>query len=162
MTTRAYNTTKIFFALGTVCTLGMTAFVFVFNMQMSLSKSADGALYRVVSAAVSSFVPIVGGQVAQAGGQLGASFSVILASCGAIAVCAVIVLVAPMLARLICDRAALFACRHIVGALSPECGEAALEDAGALCTVEIAATVSVCVAFVLCLSAFVRAAIAIG
>lgn len=146
---------------ATLCTLGMTVFVFVFNMQMSLAKSADGALYRVVRAAVSSFVPIVGGQVAEAGGQLGASFSVILASCGATAVCAVLVLTVPMLARLVCDRFILFACRHIVGAISPECGESALEDAGALCTLEIASAVSVAVAFVLCLSAFVRAASAL-
>ena len=149
-------------AVATLCTVGMTVFVFVFNMQMSLARSADGALYRVVRAAVSSFVPIVGGQVAEAGGQLGASFSVILASCGAIAVCVVIVLTVPMLARLVCDRAALFACRHILGAVSPECGESALEDAGALCTLEIAVALSAAVGFVLCLSAFVRAASAIG
>ena len=149
-------------ATATVCTLGMTAFIFVFNMQMSLAKSADGALYRVVRAAVSSFVPIVGGQVAEAGGQLGASFSVILASCGAIAVCAVVLLTAPMLARLVCDRASLFACRHILGAISPECGESALEDAGALCTLEIAVALSAAIGFVLCLSAFVRAATAVG
>ena len=149
-------------ATATLCTVGMTVFVFVFNMQMSLARSADGAIYRVVRAAVSSFVPIVGGQVAEAGGQLGASFSVILASCGAIAVCAVILLTVPILARLVCDRAALFVCRHILGALSPECGENALEEAGALCTLEIAIALSASVGFVLCLSAFVRAAAAIG
>lgn len=149
-------------ATAALCTFGMSAFVFAFNMQMNLAKSADGALYRVVRAAVSSFVPIVGGQVAEAGGQLGASFSVILASCGAIAVCAVILLTAPLLARLICDRAALFVCRHILGAISPECGESALEDAGALCTLEIAASLAVTVGFILCLSAFVRAAAALS
>ena len=149
-------------ATATICTLGMTAFIFVFNMQMNLAKSADGALYRVVRAAVSSFVPIVGAQVAEAGGQLGASFSVILASCGAIAVCAVVLLTVPVLARLVADRASLFACRHILGAISPECGEGAIEDAGALCTLEIAVALSAAIGFVLCLSAFVRAATAVG
>ena len=78
------------------------------------------------------------------------------------AVCAVVLLTAPMLARLAFDRASLFCCRHILGAISPECGESALEDAGALCSLEIAVALSFAIGFILSLSAFVRAAVAIA
>ena len=148
-------------SLGVICTAGMTMFVFFFNLRMNLAKCADSAAYRAARLAISSFVPVVGGQVADASGQLGASLSMIRASCGAIAVCAVIVLTVPIIVRLAADRAVLFVCRHIVGAISPQSGEDALEELGSVCTLQIAAAVSISVAFVLCLAAFVSATTAI-
>ena len=145
-------------ALGVICTVGMTLFVFFFNLNMKLAVSADSAAYRAVRLALSSFVPVVGGQVADASGQLGASFSLIRSGCGAIAVCAVVVLTVPLIVRLAVDRAILFVCRHIVGAISPESGEEALEELGSTCTMQIAAAVAVSAAFVMCLAAFVSAA----
>lgn len=148
--------------LTVICTAGMTLFVFFFNMQMGIAQSADSAMYRTVRLAISSIIPVVGGQVANASEQLGASLSMIRTSCGAIAVCAVIVLTLPMLFRLVCDRALLFICRHIAGAISEDADAEALEELGSVCTLEIAVAVSVSVTFVLCLFAFVRAAAAIS
>lgn len=148
--------------LTVICTAGMTLFVFFFNLQMGLAQSADSAMYRTVRLALSSIIPVVGGQVANASEQLGASLSVIRTSCGAIAVCAVIVLTLPMLFRLVCDRALLFICRHIAGAIAEDADAEALEELGSVCTLEIAVAVSVAVTFVLCLFAFVRAATAIA
>ncbi len=143
--------------LTVICTAGMTLFVFFFNLQMGLARSADSAVYRTVRLALSSIIPVVGGQVANASEQLGASLSVIRTSCGAIAVCAVIVLTLPMLCRLVCDRALLFVCRHIAGAIAEDADAEALEELGSVCTLEIAVAVSLAVTFVLCLFAFVRA-----
>ena len=148
-------------SLGVILTAGMTLFVFFFNLQMHLAKAADGAAYRAVRLAISSFVPVVGGQVADASSQIGASLSLIRASCGAIAVCAALVLTVPMIVRLAADRAVLFVCRHIVGAISPQSGEDALEELGSTCTTEIAAAIAISVAFILCLAAFVTAATAL-
>lgn len=148
--------------LTVICTTGMTLFVFFFNLQMGLARSADSAMYRTVRLALSSIIPVVGGQVANASEQLGASFSLIRTSCGAIAVCAVLVLTLPMLCRLVCDRALLFVCRHVLGAISEDSEDEALEELGSVCTLEIAVAVSVAVTFVLCLSAFVRSAGAIS
>lgn len=147
--------------LTVICTTGMTLFVFFFNLQMGLARSADSAMYRTVRLALSSIIPVVGGQVANASEQLGASLSLIRTSCGVIAVCAVIVLTLPMLLRLVCDRALLFICRHIAGAIAEDADAEALEELGSVCTLEIAVAVSVSVTFVLCLFAFVRAAGAI-
>lgn len=148
--------------LTLICTGGMTLFVFFFNLQMGLARSADSALYRTVRLALSSLIPVVGGQVANASEQLGSSLTLIRTSCGVIAVCVVIVLTLPMLCRLVCDRALLFVCRHMLGVISEDSEDEALEELGSVCTLEIAVAVSVSVTFVLCLSAFVRAAGAIS
>lgn len=144
--------------LAMICTVGMTVFVFVFNVQMNLASSADSALLRTVKLALSSSVPVVGGPVSDAGGQLGASLTLIRTSCGAIAVCAVLILTLPVIVRLSLDRFALFVGGRVLSALAPQLGDDVLSGSCGTATVSLAAAVSAAAGFVLCLAAFVRAA----
>lgn len=139
------------------CAASMTAFAFIFNVRMKLGEAADGALIRTVKFALGSFVPVVGGAVSDAAGQLGASMSYIRASFGVIAVCAVLLLTVPVIVRLICDRTVIFVCRHVSAAVT-EKDEPLFADLGASFTLMIAYAVSAAVMFVLCFTALVSSA----
>lgn len=124
-------------------TLVMTIFMGVLSLQTAVSAASDNAAIKAAKFMVSQGVPIVGGTVSDAVNTLQSGIGVLKSSVGVYGIIAVAVIIVPVLAGLICYKAAIIAAQGLAEMFGLKELAALFKSCGAVMTIIIAIVVCV-------------------
>ncbi len=146
----------------TLMTSIMTLFSFMLSLQNSVAQSADTFGTKSIKFALGNLVPLIGGAVSDSLGTIGGSLGLLKSAGGSVAIAVIIILLAPTMITLICNRLVLFVCKAVAGMLNCNSEEELLGDMGSVSSMMIAFAASVSVAFIYSLTLFTKATLAVS
>lgn len=124
-------------------TLVMTIFMGVLSLQTAVSAASDNAAIKTAKFMVSQGVPIIGGTVSDAVNTLQGGLGVLKSSVGVYGIIAVAVIIVPVLAGLVCYKAAIIAAQGLAEMFGLKELTALFKSCGAVMTIVIAIVVCV-------------------
>lgn len=143
-----------------VLVLIMTLMSFVLSMQNGIASAADTFAAKTIKFALGSYLPIVGGTVADSFSMVSGSIGVIKQLSGAAGIVVIIIVLLPPLASLLVNRLALGVSGAMAGVLGCDREQTLLKETGSLCTLLLAITVAAAVMYIFALSLFCKASLA--
>ena len=138
----------------------MTLMSFVLSMQSGIASAADTFAAKTIKFALGSYLPIVGGTVADSFSMVSGSIGVIKQLSGAAGIVVIIIVLLPPLASLLVNRLALGVSGAMAGVLGCDREQTLLKETGSLCTLLLAITVAAAVMYIFALSLFCKASLA--
>lgn len=139
--------------------LTVTVFSFVLQIQSSLAGGSDTLTSKTVKFAVGSYVPIVGGAVADALGTVSASLSVIKHTCGGIGIVVILLMLIPTLTSLFLTRLAFSLGKFVSELLCADECTGIIECAVAVLDIFFAAAALSSVLFIFAITLFTNSGI---
>lgn len=124
-------------------TLLMTIFMGVLSLQTAVSAASDNAAIKAAKFVVSQGVPIVGGTVSDAVNTLQSGIGVLKSGVGVYGIIAAAVIIVPVLASLVCYKAAITAAQGLAEMFGLKELTALFKSFGAVITIVIAIVVCV-------------------
>lgn len=124
-------------------TLVMTIFMGVLSLQTAVSAASDNAAIKTAKFMVSQGVPIIGGTVSDAVNTLKSGLGVLKSSVGVYGIIAVAMITVPVLAGLVCYKAAMLAAQGLAEMFGLKELAALFKSFGAVMTIVIAIVVCV-------------------
>ncbi len=140
----------------------MALMSFVIAIQNTAATAADSLAAKTLKFAISSYLPIVGGTVADSFSCLAASVQVIKQLCGVTGIVVLVIVLIPPFVMLLADRIAIGVAGALAGMLECEREKTVLDEAGSICTVMIAVCAGASVMYMIALGIFCRTAVAIS
>lgn len=123
--------------------LVMTIFMGVLSLQTAVSAASDNAAIKAAKFMVSQGVPIVGGTVSDAVNTLQSGVEILKSSVGVYGIIAVAVMIVPVLASLICYKAATLAAEGLAEVFGQKELAALFKSFGAVVTIITAIVICV-------------------
>lgn len=142
--------------------LMMTLMTFVLSMQSGIASAADTFAAKTVKFALGSYLPIVGGTVADSFSMVSGSLGVIKQMAGVTGIVVIVIVVLAPLAGLLVNRVALGMTGAVAGVLGCDREQALFRETGSLCTLLLAITIAAAVMYIFALSLFCRTSLAYG
>ena len=143
-----------------ILVLSMALMNFVLSMQTGIATAADTFAAKTIKFALGSYLPIVGGSVAESFSMLSASAGVIKQLSGTTGIVVIVLILLAPIATLIVNRIALGISGSVAGALSCDREQALIREVGSLCTLMIAIVAAAGAMYILALSLFCKASLA--
>lgn len=140
----------------------MTLMTFVLSMQNGIAGAADTFAARTIKFALGSYLPIVGGAVADSFSMVSSSVGVIKQLAGVTGIAVVVIVMLAPVASLLVNRMALGVSGAMAGVLGCDREQMLLKETGSLCTLLMAVAVAAGVMYILALSLFCKTALAYG
>lgn len=140
----------------------MTLMTFVLSMQSGIAGAADTFAARTIKFALGSYLPIVGGAVADSFSMVSSSVGVIKQLAGVTGIVVVVIVMLAPVASLLVNRIALSVSGAMAGVLGCDREQMLLKETGSLCTLLMAVAVAAGVMYILALSLFCKTALAYG
>lgn len=140
----------------------MTLMTFVLSMQSGIAGAADTFAARTIKFALGSYLPIVGGAVADSFSIVSSSVGVIKQLAGVTGIVVVVIVMLAPVASLLVNRIALSVSGAMAGVLGCDREQMLLKETGSLCTLLMAVAVAAGVMYILALSLFCKTALAYG
>ena len=138
----------------------MTLMSFVLSMQNGIASAADTFAAKTIKFALGSYLPIVGGTVADSFSMVSGSIGVIKQLAGVTGIVVIVLVLLAPLATLLVNRLALGISGAVAGTLGCDREQMLLKETGSLCTLLLAVTVAAAVIYILALSLFCKASLA--
>ncbi len=142
--------------------LMMTLMTFVLSMQSGIASAADTFAAKTIKFALGSYLPIIGGTVADSFSMVSSSLGVIKQMAGVTGIVVVVIVMLAPLAGLLINRVALGMTGAVAGVLGCDREQALFRETGSLCTLLLAITVAAAVMYIFALSLFCRTSLAYG
>lgn len=140
----------------------MTLMTFVLSMQNGIAGAADTFAAKTIKFALGSYLPIVGGAVADSFSMVSGSVGVIKQLAGITGIVVVVIGMLTPVASLIINRMALGVSGAMAGVLGCDKEQTLLKETGSLCTLLLAVAVAAGVMYILALSLFCKTSLAYG
>jgi len=159
----AYSLSAFFRKISNFLTVfSMTFLVFVMAIQSTLASAADTLGMKTVKFAASSFIPLVGGAVSETLNAVGAGFTYVKNTCGAVSVVVIVLLLLPPLLALLGEKLVFSLCASLSGAVGLPKEERMFSEFSALADCLIALAVSASVVFIFILITVINCGVRIG
>ncbi len=140
----------------------MTVMTFVLALQSSGTAAADTFVQRTVKFAIGSYLPIVGGSVADSFSVLSGSLSVIKQSCGIVGIVIIIIAFLPPFAVILLSHLAVGGAGALSSVLGCEREGELLSECKSTCTLLLAVCSGAVVMYIVALGIFCKTPVAIG
>ncbi len=144
--------------------LGFTllVFSFVLGIQSSLAKSTDTLTMRTIRFALGSYVPFVGGSVAEAISTVTASLSLIRSTTGGVGIIIILLTVLPTLISLFICRLSMLACKCSADLLGDDTASAIISDADSVIAIFCGLAVMTAVFYIFAITLFMNSGSLLG
>lgn len=139
----------------------MTVMTFVLSIQTAGASAADTLTSKTVRFAIGSYLPIVGGSVAESFSLLSGSIGVIKQGCGITGIVVMIIAFLPPFAVILMNRIAVGFSGAVAGVLGCTEESTLLEECKGICTILIAVCAGACVMYVIALGIFCKTPMAV-
>lgn len=134
----------------------MSIFMFVFSYKSVISQSSDTLSLKTARFAISSFVPMVGASVNEALRTLSSSVQMIKASCGAVALIAIALIILPIIIYLFLNKLSFNLLSAVSSVLGCQREAEILSEADSTCVFMLTLVCSASVLFVIALTVFIK------
>lgn len=139
----------------------MTVMTFVLSIQTAGASAADTLAAKTVRFAIGSYLPIVGGSVAESLSVLSGSIGVIKQGCGITGIAVMIIAFLPPFALILINRIAIGFSGAVAGVLGCTSETSLLEECKGICTILLAICAGGCVMYIIALGIFCKTPVAI-
>lgn len=140
----------------------MTLMTFVLSMQNGIASAADTFAAKTIKFALGSYLPIVGGAVADSFSMVSGSIGVIKQLAGITGIVVIVIVILAPTASLLVNRMALGVSGAVAGVLGCDREQTLLKETGSLCTLLLAITAAAAVMYIFALSLFCKTSLAYG
>ncbi len=140
----------------------MTIMTFVLSMQSGIASATDTFAAKTIKFALGSYLPIIGGTVADSFSMVSGSLGVIKQLAGVTGIVVIVIVMLAPLASLLVNRLALGMTGAVAGVLGCDREQALFRETGSLCTLLLAIAIAAAVMYIFALSLFCKASLAYG
>ncbi len=140
----------------------MTIMSFVLSMQSGIASAADTFAAKTIKFALGSYLPIIGGTVADSFSMVSGSLGVIKQLAGVTGIVVIVIVMLAPLASILVNRLALGITGAVAGVLGCDREQALFQETGSLCTLLLAIAIAAAVMYIFALSLFCKASLAYG
>ncbi len=143
-------------------TLIMTLMTFVLSLQSNGAAMADGLAVKTVKFAIGSYIPIVGGGLAESFSVLSSSLNVIRQGSGIVGIAVILIAFLPPFAMILMSRIAIAFSEAISTVLGCESEGELLCECKGICTLLLSISAAAAVMYIIALGIFCKTPLALG